>query len=71
MRKFTSFRPEAAIATLLLGGVLLAPMGSHGCQARGTSLHEEIPVASIQEQLETQAAGVLQWELSPSVINRR
>ena len=64
MRKFTSFRPKAAIAALLLSGVLLAPLGSHGCQARGTSLQEEIPVAGVQDPLETQTSGALQWELS-------
>ena len=66
MRKFTRFRPKATIAAFLLGVVLLAPMASHGCQARGTSLQEEIPVAGGQAPLESHTAAVSRWELTPS-----
>lgn len=66
MRRLTSFRPKAAIAALILGGVLLAPVASHGCQARGTNLQEEVPVAGVQAPLETQTAGPLLWESSAS-----
>ena len=66
MRKFAGFRPRAAIAALVLGGVLLAPLASHGCQVRGNSLQEEIPVTGVQATGESQTAAVSQWELSPS-----
>ena len=66
MRRLASFRPKAAIAVLILGGVLLAPVASHGCQARGASLQEDIPQAGIQAPLESQTAGALLWDLSPS-----
>ena len=64
MRKLAGFRPRAAIAALVLGGVLLAPMASHGCQVRGSSLQEEIPVTGVQAPLEAHTSAVLQWELT-------
>ena len=33
----SSFRPRALVAGVVLAGVLLAPLASHGCHARGTS----------------------------------
>lgn len=31
------FRPKALVAAVVVFGVLLAPLASHGCDARGTS----------------------------------
>ena len=33
----SSFRPRALVAAVVLAGVLLAPLASHGCDARGAS----------------------------------
>ncbi|PKB78603.1 MAG: hypothetical protein BZY88_17725 [SAR202 cluster bacterium Io17-Chloro-G9] len=66
MRKLTSFRPKATIAALLLGVILLAPWASHGCQARGTNLHSDNPVAGVIALGDTQITSALHLEFTPS-----
>ena len=37
----SSFRPKALVAAVVLAGVLLAPLASHGCDARGTRAEDD------------------------------
>jgi hypothetical protein len=37
----SNFRPKALVAAVVLAGVLLAPLASHGCDARGTSPEDD------------------------------
>jgi hypothetical protein len=37
----SSFKPRALLAAVVLAGVLLAPMASHGCDARGASTEDD------------------------------
>lgn len=36
------FRPRALVAAVVLAGVLLAPLASHGCDARGASPEDDV-----------------------------
>jgi hypothetical protein len=36
----SSFKPRALLAVVVLAGVLLAPLASHGCDARGASTED-------------------------------
>jgi hypothetical protein len=53
MRRFVSFGPKAAIAAIFLGGILLAPLTSHGCDARGTSLQQDPLTAGVHISIES------------------
>ena len=41
MKKSFNFLPKAIIATLLIGGLLLALVASHGCSVKGSSPAEQ------------------------------
>lgn len=42
------FQPKKLVAVLIIGGVLLAPLASHGCEVRGSSPKLEAPNNAVQ-----------------------
>ena len=48
MRTDFRFQPRKLAAVLLMGGVLLAPLASHGCDAKGTSPKLDPPTTAMQ-----------------------
>jgi hypothetical protein len=48
MRKFFRFQPRNVAALMLLGGVLLTPLASHGCDAKGASPKLDTPAKAVQ-----------------------
>lgn len=49
MRKFFRFQPRNVAALMLLGGVLLTPLASHGCDAKGASPKLDTPAPVVQD----------------------
>ena len=66
MRKHSRFQPRKLAAVLLIGGILLAPLASHGCDVRGSSPKLDTPTTWVQVLPEfPSSAGLL-----PPVLSR-
>ncbi|PKB78789.1 MAG: hypothetical protein BZY88_16645 [SAR202 cluster bacterium Io17-Chloro-G9] len=48
MKKHFRFQLRKLAAVLLMGGVLLAPLASHGCDVRGSSPKLDAPTTAVQ-----------------------
>ena len=62
MRKRFRFQSRYLAAVLVLAGVLLAPLASHGCDAKGSSPKLENSTTAVQLIPESpSSAGFLLW----------
>ncbi|PKB63481.1 MAG: hypothetical protein BZY80_06860 [SAR202 cluster bacterium Io17-Chloro-G2] len=54
MKKHFRFQLRKSAAVLMIGGILLAPLASHGCDAKGSSPKLEAPITAVQHLAESQ-----------------
>ena len=48
MRKYFRFQSRYIFGLMVLGGVILTPLASHGCDVRGASPKSDTPNDSVQ-----------------------
>ena len=48
MQKHSRFKPMKLAAVLVIGGILLAPLASHGCEVKGSSPKLDGPTTAVQ-----------------------
>jgi len=48
MRKYFRFQSRYIFGLMVLGGVILTPLASHGCDVRGSSPKSDTPNGSVQ-----------------------
>ena len=59
MQTHFRFQPKKLAAVLLMGGVLLAPLASHGCDARGSSPKLDAPITAVHLLSESPSNAVI------------